>query len=86
MTVIKKDGRIQDFDIEKMRLSVANASDEAKAPMSSSDINLVIRDVMASIESGEIQQHLNTAMLRKFIIDSLIKFGFTMVAKHYSEN
>lgn len=86
MTVMKKDGRIQDFDIEKLRLSVANASDEAKAPMSSSDINLVIKDVMESIEAIEAQHHLNTAMLRKFIIDSLKKFGFTLVAKHYSEN
>ena len=86
MTIMKKDGRIQGFDIEKMRLSVANASDDAKAPMSSSDINLVIKDVMESIEAVETQYHLNTAMLRKFIIDSLKKFGFTIVAKHYSEN
>ncbi|MGI6085959.1 MAG: ATP cone domain-containing protein [Acetivibrionales bacterium] len=86
MTVIKKDGRIQDFDVEKMRLSVANASDDAKAPMSSSDLDLVIKDVMASIELVEISQHLDTAMLQKFIIDSLIKFGFSKVAKHYSEN
>lgn len=86
MTVIKKDGRIQDFDIEKMRLSIENASDDAKAPMSSSDINLVIKEVMAFIESSDTHQHLNTAMIRKLIIDSLIKFGFTVVAKHYSEN
>ena len=86
MTIMKKDGRIQGFDIEKMRLSVANASDNANAPMSSSDINLVVKDVMESIEAVETQYHLNTAMLRKFIIDSLKKFGFTIVAKHYSEN
>jgi transcriptional repressor NrdR len=86
MTVIKKDGRIQKFDAEKMRLSIENASDDAKAPMSSSDLDLVIKDVMASIELVETKQGLNTAMLRKFIIDSLIKFGFSKVAKHYSEN
>lgn len=86
MTVIKKDGRIQNFDVEKIRLSVANTSDDAKAPMSSSDLDLVIKDVLASIELVETKQHITTAMLRNFIIDSLIKFGFSKVAKHYSEN
>ncbi|MDD3744593.1 MAG: ATP cone domain-containing protein, partial [Lentimicrobiaceae bacterium] len=76
MTVIKKDGRIQDFDIEKMRLSIAYASDDAKAPMTDSDINLVVKEVMASVESLETQ--LNTATIRKLIIDSLIKYGFTV--------
>ena len=86
MTVIKSSGNLQDFNINKLRLSIEKASDNCKAPMTSSDLDLIVRDVSESISSNFIEQKISTNIIRKFIIASLEKHGFNLVAKHYRDD
>lgn len=84
MKVIKKDGRIQDFDIQKIRVSVENASDEANAPMSSSDIGNIIEDIQQIIDSSELQR-IHVSDIQTMVVNTLKKLGFSVVARYYYE-
>jgi len=83
--VIKKDGRIQDFDINKIMLTVEYASDSAGAPMASSDISNIGEDVQEKVNSYG-SDHIYSSVIQQFVIDSLKELGFSKVAKHYSEH
>lgn len=84
MTVIKRNGRSQEFDINKILLTVENASDEAKAPMSSSDIGNVGEDVQAKIDSLCCEQ-ISSAEIRNIVVDTLKALGFSKVSEYYSK-
>jgi len=85
MKVIKRDGRIQDFDINKVMLTVEYASDSAGAPMASSDIQNIGEDVQEKINSYG-SDYIHASVIQQFVIDSLKELGFSIVAKHYSEH
>jgi len=85
MKVIKKDGRVQDFDIEKIRVSIENASDEAKAPMADSDISNIIEDVQKMIDSSGLQR-IHSSDIQTMVVNTLKKLGFSVVARYYFEH
>ena len=85
MKVIKRDGRVQDFDINKIMLTVEYASDSAGAPMASSDIKNVGEDVQVKIGSYS-SDYIHSSVIQQFVIDSLKELGFSTVAKYYSEH
>lgn len=46
MKVIKKDGRLQDFDEKKIRTSIENASRDIQGvSFNESDINIIVEDI-----------------------------------------
>ncbi len=85
MKVIKRDGRIQDFDINKILLSVENASDGADAPMASSDISNIGEDVQEKIDNYG-SGHIHSSKIHKFVVEALKKLGFSIVADYYDKN
>ncbi len=85
MKVIKKDGRIQDFDIQKIRVSIENASDEANAPMSSSDIGNIIEDIQQIIDSSGLKR-IHVSDIQTMVVNTLKKLGFSVVARYYYEH
>jgi len=85
MKVIKKDGRLQDFDINKVMLTVEYASDSAGAPMAISDIKNIGEDVQEKVNSYG-SDHIPSSVIQQFVVDSLKELGFSIVAKHYSEH
>jgi transcriptional repressor NrdR len=85
MKVIKKDGRLQDFDINKVMLTVEYASDSAGAPMASSDIKNIGEVVQEKINSYG-SDSIHSSVIQQFVIDSLKELGFSKVAKYYSEH
>ena len=40
MKVIKKDGRLQDFDLEKIKSSILSATNDSKELLNESDVKL----------------------------------------------
>ncbi len=85
MKVIKKDGRIQDFDINKVLLTVEYASDAASAPMTGSDIGNIGDFIQEKIDSYG-SDRINSSEIQKFVLDALEELGFSIVAKYYSEH
>ena len=84
MKVIKRDWRLQDFDLSKIKTSISRASDDADQPFNESDLYNLARDIenyigslgKDSIKADDIQQ---------LVLDKLEKEGFQVVAKFYYE-
>lgn len=85
MKVIKKDGRMQELNSQKIRLTVESASDEAEAPMSSSDIQNVVEDVEDMIKNSGLER-IHTSDIQNMVVNSLKKLGFAVVARYYYKN
>lgn len=80
--VMKRDGRMQQFDDRKLKYSMANASDNAKQPMNEGDLNNVLRMVKKSI-SDMGQKVILSKDLRILVLETLMKQGFSKVADAY---
>lgn len=84
MKVLKRDGRIQEFDIGKIRLTLQRASDEANEPFTGADINVVSK----AIEDEIFSNGRNEIMVKEIldiVISKLRELGFSDVARFYWE-
>lgn len=66
--VEKRDGRVEPFDGEKLALSIARASDEAKKPMPQGDLSRIVREVERKL--GE-RKYIPSKLLRVYVLDAL---------------
>lgn len=80
--VIKKNGQIQKFNLDKVRLSIERASDEAKTPLTASDINYVSKVIVKKLESIYLSP-LQSNTIHKIVVKSLKDTGFKKVADYY---
>lgn len=84
MKVIKRDGRLQDFNIKKIMISLEISSDEIGQPLNNSDIDNIARDIFLEIESRKID-NIPSVVIRDIVTKQLSKYGFVEIAKHYNE-
>lgn len=84
MKVRKRDGRLQDFDLEKIIRSIEAASDEVGEPMTFSDLHNVSKEVEKTLMS-KYKDEVSYMDIRDAISIELKKCGFEDVAKAYSE-
>ncbi|MDO5755035.1 MAG: ATP cone domain-containing protein [Tissierellia bacterium] len=82
--VLKKKNKIQKFDADKLYNSIANASDDAKRPMTRSDIDLLIDKVKKYMESSG-KNLIHTNKIRDIVMETLKDYGFKTVAEHYEK-
>lgn len=66
--VEKRDGRVEPYDGEKLALSIARASDEAKKPMPQGDLSRVVRTVERKL--GE-RKFIPSKLLRVYVLEAL---------------
>ena len=45
MKVIKKDGRLQELDIEKIKISILSATNESKELLNESEVKILVDDI-----------------------------------------
>lgn len=86
MNIIKKDGRIEEFKIEKLSTSLYNAANDLDLTLNKSDINIIAKDVEETIRLIR-EKNGNTSSYEVIgtIIDSLKKEKFYEVLKAYIE-
>ena len=84
MKVIKRDGRLQEFDLGKIKTSISRASDDANQPFNKSDIHNLARHIEKYIENLN-QDSIEADSIQKLVLSELEKQGFHMVAKFYYE-
>ncbi|MFA9397285.1 MAG: ATP cone domain-containing protein [Clostridiaceae bacterium] len=82
MNVIKRDGRIQEFDIKKVRTSFQNASDDAKMPFTKSDIDVLVENVEDNLNKTDIKI-ISVKEIQEASYNAMIESGFKTVAKFY---
>ena len=84
MNVIKRDGRVQELDIEKLRLSILNASIDSKNILNESDLKILSSEVINELKElrgkdGNTSSYEIIAVTLKV----LQKQGFEDIAKEY---
>ena len=84
MKVIKKDGRIQSFDIRKVRSSILGASIDSNTIINESDLKIVSNRVVKVLNSIREENGItSTYEIFAVIIDSLNKYRFKDIASAY---
>lgn len=83
MNVIKQDGRLQEFDINKIKTSIYRASDDANEPLNGSDIDNLARSIDREIESLK-QDTIQSYLIQSLVLSEIEKSGFHNVGKYYN--
>lgn len=84
MKVRKRDGRLQDFRIEKIMLSIERASDDAKKSINESDSKNISRMIKSEIKKLAVNE-IESCRLKELIIRCLNELGFNSVAEVYAK-
>ena len=87
MKIIKKDGRLQEFDKRKIFTSLYNASkDIDKVILNESDIKILVEDICNKLKRIRTDGSPSSSYeIRGVIIDILNKDGFTLLARAFYE-
>ena len=82
MDLIKKDGRIQEFNISKIKQSILNASNEINEPLTSSDLKVIESEIINILK---VLNREKTSSYEIFAIalNALNKLGFSKIGKAY---
>jgi transcriptional regulator NrdR family protein len=83
LTVLKRSGRIETFDPEKIKHTLASASDELGRPMNQADIDRLVEPV---VRLAEGKQPITTREIYETIVKSMAESGFTQLAEAYRTN
>ena len=83
--VLKKLGSVESFDKEKIFHSIAQTSDSAGAKMNSSDVNIIVEDVLKKMKS--IKRNVYpTKEIRGYVEEALEEEGYKKVLEEYKNN
>ena len=84
MKVIKRDGRLQEFDLSKIKTSIDRASDDARQPLNESDLENLARSIQKDLKNYQ-KESIHSDIIQKFVLLQLEKHGFKVVAEYYSQ-
>ena len=83
--VLKKLGNVESFDKEKIFHSIAQTSDSAGAKMNTSDVNIIVEDVLKKMKS--IKRNIYpTKEIRRYVEEALEEEGYKKVLEEYQDN
>ncbi|TGY42826.1 hypothetical protein E5347_08455 [Clostridium sartagoforme] len=86
MKIIKKDGRIEEFNIKKIKTSIENAARDSESMLNESDLKIITSD----IENTLLKIRKDTLITSSYevigvIFEILKRNGFNSVLKSYVE-
>ncbi|WP_373898867.1 ATP cone domain-containing protein [Haloimpatiens sp. FM7315] len=82
MKVIKRNGREQKFDLDKIKISIERASDDTKIPLTRSDSENISKKIEKDI-LRDYKEFINYTQIRKVVEKNLVKEGFEKIAEAY---
>lgn len=84
MDLIKKDGRVQEISILKIRNSILGASIDSKSIINESDLKIVDKRVMKRLEEIRGKNGVTSSYeVLGIIVETLKKYGFEKIAIEY---
>lgn len=84
MQVIKKDGLLQILEPDKIKTSILNATSVTKNILNESDIKMIVKDVVKTIEEQRAEYgNTSSYEIIGVIIDVLKRDGFSDVISAY---
>lgn len=82
MVVTKRDGKKQEFDENKIKISIMRASDDAKEPFNTSDIENVAESIVKAIGHRE---EILVLEIHEIVLKVLLEYGFNKTAKWFDK-
>lgn len=83
MKVIKRDGRLQTFNLNKIKTSISRASDDAEQPFNESDIDNIAKGIEEALENLQ-KDTVDVVAIHDLVLSELEKVGFNVVARYYN--
>lgn len=84
MKVIKRDGRVQELEIEKIRLSILNASIDSKNIINESDLKILSSEIMKRLKDmRKADEQTSSYEITALTLSVLSHEGFEDIAKQY---
>ncbi|MGL5379863.1 ATP cone domain-containing protein [Clostridium sp.] len=84
MKIIKKDGRVEEFNINKIKTSIDNAAKDVQVYLNESDLDILTRDVVGSLKSIKRNEIITSSYEVMGVIFTILKRdGFNSVLKSY---
>ncbi|RII36632.1 hypothetical protein D2A34_04405 [Clostridium chromiireducens] len=82
MNIIKKDGRLEEFSISKIKRSILNASQEALEPLTDSDLKVIESEIMNILKIIN-REKTSSYEIFAIILNVLKTLEFNNVGKAY---
>lgn len=84
MNIIKRSGKIVNFEISKVRTSIETASTDVNYPLTESDIKIIISDLLDSLKKLRDENSTTSVYeIRGLIYVILLKHNFDKVCQSY---
>ena len=84
MKVIKKDGRLQELDTEKIKISILSATNESKELLNESDVKILVEDIDSKIkEVRKDGENTSSYEISGIAISILKRDGFSDIVEKY---
>ena len=84
MKIIKKDGRIQDLEVEKIKNSIWGASKDSNTIINESDLKILTNRVIKIVTEIRGRDGITSSYeVQAISIESLYKDGFKRIANAY---
>ena len=86
LKVVKRDGRIIDFDLERVKVSVENSARDSHIQVSSKELDLIGKSVENTIRKVRGEGGItSTYEIRGVVVRVLKEMGFKNIAKDFYE-
>ncbi|MDD3839360.1 MAG: ATP cone domain-containing protein [Clostridia bacterium] len=82
MKVIKRDGRIVEFNLDKIKLTLERVSDETEQPFPGSDIDKLSKEIIKRIKLRKTDP-IKSSMIHDIVVNVLKDAGFYDIAQAY---
>ena len=84
MKVVKKDGRLQELDQSKIKVSILNATRDQKALLNESDAKIITEDVVSCIKEFRGEEYNTSSYeITGVVISILDRDGFDDIITSY---
>ena len=84
MKVRKRNGSVQIFSMDKIKLTLERVSDELNQPLTGSDLELLTREIEKEINRIG-KEIIDSSEIKKIVIELLERLSFKQIAKAYEE-
>jgi len=82
MKIIKKSGKVEEFDGSKIKRSVLNASSEINEPLTDSDLKIIEREVLNVLKTIN-REETSSYEIFAIVLNVLKKLEFNDVGREY---
>lgn len=86
MKIVKRDGRLEEFDAKKIKISIENAANDSDTVLNESDLKILVSDVEKTLSNIRKDSLVTSSYeVVGVIFDVLKRDGFNKVLTSYVE-